>query len=228
MKTKKIVLILYVLMGLLFAIGSVMYQWTLLVIGNFFLMPFLLLYYRVRAKRIFFPIVAILLLFYVRDLFLIYGFSNNPFIILLCFLTAMLFLFLCIITGFEKSKVHPFEFISFLIMYAFLGFMFISLSDVVPDVVPGYHTATYIYLFLLMLLMAVSFTFYLMKSHFASLWLMLASASLLVSEISLFFKVYIVEDYSVNIFFPIFHVFAYYGLAEYGLNRRRTFKLKYF
>ena len=60
------------------------------------------------------------------------------------------------------------------------------------------------------------------------LWFMVAASSFLVSEVSLFFKVFILEDFSVNFFYPFFHVLAYYGLVEYGVRRRRTGKLKYF
>lgn len=114
-------------------------------------------------------------------------------------------------------------------MYGFLGFLFYTIAELVSQVMPTiFETTTYLYLFLLILLLAITFTGYLLKSHYASLWLMLASASFLVSEISLFFKIYIISDVSVNIFFPLFHVIAYYALIEYALHRRRSARIPYF
>lgn len=213
---------------MLFIFGSTTENRTLLIFSNFFLLPFLLVYYRVKAGRFFLPIVLALLMFYIRDVFLFFGFDNNPLIIWVSFLMGMGLLFLCLGTAFERSRVHPLEIVSFLIMYCFLGFLFISLAEVIPEVLPSEEFPAYLYLLLLMLLLAGSFTTYLLKSHIASLWFLVASSAFLVSEVSLFFKVFILEDISVNFFYPFFHVLAYYSFVEYGCQRRLTGKLKYF
>ena len=219
---------MFILLGVLFIAGSTLRLETVLTLSNFFLIPILLLYYRCRTRKLFRPITLALLLFYIKDVFLNYGLQDHFLIIWISFLLAMFLLFLCLITGFERSRVHPLEIVSFLIMYAFLGFLFISLSVVVPEAMPGREFSVYLYLLLLMFLLAGSFTSYLLKSHMASLWFLVATSALLVSEVSLFFKVFIIEDFSVNFFFPFFHVLAYYGLVEYGLRRRRVGKWKYF
>lgn len=172
--------------------------------------------------------VIALLLFYARDIFMMFGFSNNPEIILATFGTAILILYLFALTGFQSTKVHLVEWISLIIMYGFLGFLFFSIGDLVPQVIPSFVVPTYVYLLLLTLLLALTFTEYLLKSHYASLWLMLASASLLVSELSLFFKMYIIQDISVNIFFPLFHVIAYYAMVQHVIYRRRSTKIPWF
>ena len=163
-----------------------------------------------------------LLLFYIRDIFLVYGFDNYPQILLLTFTLAIVILYIFAIAGIQKSRVHKIEVLSLLIMYGFLGFLFFSIGELVPQVMPSYTLPTYFYLLSLTLLLALTFTQYLMKSHYASLWLMLAAASLLVSEISLFFKLHVISDVSVNLFFPLFHVIAYYALVEHALHRRRS------
>ena len=228
MKAERLLFVIFVLVGVLFIVGSTLHFKTLFTFSNFFLIPILLLYYRCRTRKLFRPIAVSLVLLYIRDVFLIYGFQSNPEIIWTSFLLAMFLLFLSLITGFERSKVHPLEIVSFLIMYGFLTFLFVSLSELVPEVLPGREILAYLYLLLLMFLLAGCFTSYLMKSHLASLWFMVAASSFLVSEVSLFFKVFILEDFSVNFFYPFFHVLAYYGLVEYGVRRRRTGKLKYF
>jgi hypothetical protein len=172
--------------------------------------------------------VVALLLFYVRDTLLLYSFSKYADIIMLCFGGGLLIIYMFALVGFQRSKMHFVELISLLIMYGFLGFLFYSMADLVPQVMPSYKTATYLYLFLLTFLLAVTFTAYLLKSHYASLYLMLASASLLVSELSLFFKMYIISDISVNVFFPLFHIIAYYALVEHAVNRRRSEKVPFF
>ena len=228
MKAKNLLFVLFVLLGVLFIIGSTTGNRILLIFSNFFLVPFLLVYYRIKARRLFLPIVLALLMFYIRDVLLYFGFNNNPLIIWGSFLMGMGLLFLCLVTAFERARVHPLEVLSFLIMYCFLGFLFISLAEVVPEVLPNEEFSAYLYLLLLMLLLAWGFTAYLLKSHMASLWFLVASSAFLVSEVSLFFKVFILEDISVNFFYPFFHVLAYYGFVEYGCNRRLTGKLKYF
>lgn len=196
--------------------------------SNFLLVPVLLFYYRFRARDIFRPIVGVLVLLYIRDIFLLFGIIDYLRIIWICFVLAILLLYLCMITGFGTSKIHPVELLSFLIMYGFLSFLFISLSEAVPTEDPFLEMAAYSYLALLMLLMAGSFTSYILKSHMASLWFMVAVSAFLVSEVSLYFKTLILEDVSVNFFYPFFHVIAYYAFVEYGLIRRKTEKLRYF
>lgn len=149
------------------------------------------------------------------------GFAENSASILLCFGGAILILYIFAFTSFQPAKVHPVELFSLLIMYGFLGFLFYTMAELVPQVLPSYKGTTYIYLLVLTLLLAITFTQYLLKSHYASLWLMLTSASLLVSEFSLFFKMFILNDVSVNIFYPLFHVIVYYAMVEHALHRRR-------
>ena len=228
MKAKRLLLILFIGLGILFVIGSAFDVRPLLIGSNFFLVPVLLLYYRYMARKIFVPIIWVLLLLYLRDIFMIYGLREYLGIIWICFILAILILFCCMFTGFKRSRIHPVEVISFLIMYGFLIFLFITLSDGVPRDDFFRKWAAYSYLFLLMLLMGSSFTVYIMKSHMASLWFMVAASAFLVSEVSLFFKILIIEDLSVNFFYPLFHVIAYYGFVEFGIRRRRTGRYRYF
>ena len=169
--------------------------------------------------------VVALLFFYIRDIFLMFGFTINPVIVLLSFGIGIVILYIFALTGFQQTKVFPVEWISLLIMYGFLGFLFFTISDLVPLVIPSFVVPTYIYLLSLTVLLAITFTQYLLKSHYASLWLMLASASLLVSELSLFFKMYVIEDISVNIFFPLFHVIAYHAMVQHVIHRRRSVRI---
>lgn len=209
-------------MGSLFNLG------LLTAVANVLLIPTLILYYRYVAKKWFLAMVIALLLFYVRDIFMMFGFHRNPEIILTSFGSAIIILYIFALTGFQRTKVHLVEWISLLIMYGFLGFLFFSIGELVPQVIPSFTIPTYIYLLLLTLLLALTFTEYLLKSHYASLWLMLAAASLLVSELSLFFKMYIIQDISVNIFFPLFHVIAYYAMIQHVTYRRRSTKIPWF
>lgn len=202
--------------------GSIFSLRELTLGANYLLIPTLLLYYRYKARKWFLPMVIALLLFYIRDIFLLYGFQENPLIVLSTFSAGIFILYLFAILGFQRSKIHMVELLSLLIMYGFLAFLFFTIGELVPQVMPSYKIATYTYLLLLTLLLAITFTQYLLKSHYASLWLMLAAASLLVSELSLFFKMYIISDVSVNIFFPLFHVIAYYSMVEHALHRRRS------
>lgn len=217
------------MLALLFIVGSILGLEKLSVGTNFLVVPSLLLYYRIEAKTWFIPIVISLLLFYVRDIFLLWGgLQNYPEMIMYSFLMALFIIFVLVITNFQRSRMHPIELVSLMIMYGFLTFVLITVGDLVPEVIPSYKNETYLYLFLLSLLLALSFTQYLMKSHYSSLWLMLATASLLISELSLFFKLFVVEDISVNVFFPVFHVFTYFSLVQHGLHRRKTSWIPYF
>ena len=166
--------------------------------------------------------VIVLLLFYVKDIFMLEGFGENPGPILWSFGCAILILYIFALTSFQRAQVHPVEVFSLLIMYGFLGYLFYSIAELVPQVIPSYKAATYLYLLLLTLLLAITFTQYLLKSHYASLWLMLASASLLVSEFSLFFKLFVISDISVNVFYPLFHVISFYSMVQHVLHRRRS------
>lgn len=208
--------------------GSIFNLKNLTLGTNYLLIPSLLLYYRIKARKWFLPMVIALLLFYVRDVFLFYGFQENPFIIISTFSVGIVILYLFAILGFQKSKVHAVEIISLLIMYGFLAFLFYTIGELVPEVMPSYKIITYSFLLLLTIFLALTFTQYLLKSHYASLWLMLAAASLLVSELSLFYKLYVISDISVNIFFPLFHVIAYYSMVEHVLHRRRSSVIKGF
>ena len=219
---------MFIGLGILFVIGSAFENRPLLISSNLILVPVLLLYYRIMAQKIFVPVVVVLSLLYIRDVFLIYDLEKYLGYIWSCFVLAIIILLLCMITGYQKSKVHPVEILSFLIMYGFLAFLFITLSDGVPEDNSFKKWAAYSYLFFLMILMGGSFTIYILKSHMASLWFMVASSSFLVSEVSLFFKILILEDVSVNFFYPFFHVLAYYCFVDFGLKRRRTGELKYF
>lgn len=207
---------------MLFITGSIFNLRLLVVISTILLVPVLILYYRYKAKKWFLPIVLALVLLYVRDLFMLQGFIANPTPILICFGGAIFILYIFALTSFQRATVHPVEIFSLLIMYGFLGFLFYTIAELVPQVIPSYKNVTYIYLLVLTLLLAITFTQYLLKSHYASLWLMLASASLLVSEFSLFFRLFILSDISVNIFYPLFHVIAFYALVEHALNRRKS------
>lgn len=166
--------------------------------------------------------VIVLLLFYVKDIFMLEGFGGNPGPVLWSFGCAILILYIFALTSFQRAQVHPVEVFSLLIMYGFLGYLFYSIAELVPQVIPSYKAATYLYLLLLTLLLAITFTQYLLKSHYASLWLMLASASLLVSEFSLFFKLFVISDISVNVFYPLFHVISFYSMVQHVLHRRRS------
>lgn len=169
--------------------------------------------------------VIVLLLLYLRDLFMLQGVGSNPQPMIWSFGAAVVILYIFALTALQKSKVHPVEILSLIIMYGFLAFLFFTIADLVPQVVPANKTITYAYILSLTLLLAITFTQYLIKSHYASLWLMLASASLLVSELSLFFMLYVISDVSVNVFFPLFHVIAYYALVEHAVHRRRSSRI---
>lgn len=222
MKTSQKVLSLFILLGILFIVGSIFHLNTVELVSTVLLIPVLILYYRYKAKKWFLPMVIALLFFYIRDLFMLQGFSNNAGLILLFFGGGIIILYIYALTSFQRAKAHPVEIFSLIIMYGFLGFLFYTIAELVPQVIPSYKTLTYIYLLVLTLLLAITFTQYLLKSHYASLWLMLASASLLVSEFSLFFRLYVISDISVNIFYPFFHVIAFYAMVEHALHRRKS------
>lgn len=219
---------MFILIAVVFIVGS-LFQLPYLALGaNYLLVPVLVLYYRYKTKHWFVFLVLALFFFYLRDVFLFHGiFSFHP-LALTSFLIGVLILYGFALTGFPKAKVHLVEWISLLIMYGFLGFLFYTIAELMAEVFTVVEARGYLYLFLLTLLLAITFTAYLLKSHYASLWLMLASASLLVSELSLFFKTYVISDISVNIFYPLFHVVTYYALVEHGLHRRRSSEVPYF
>ena len=228
MKANKKVLILFGIFSVLFIVGATFNIHSLIIVPNLLLIPTLILYYRFRVKKWFIPMVLVLLLFYVRDNFLFQGFSEHAAIIIFTFEAAILILYIFALTSFQRTKVHLVELVSLIIMYGFLAFLYYSISELVPQVVPSYKWTAYFHLFLPTLLLAITFTQYLLKSHYSSLWLMLGSASLLVSEMSLFFKIYVLSDISVNIFFPLFHVLAYFSLVQHSINRRPSQKIPLF
>lgn len=213
---------------MVFTIGSLFGIRYLTITANYLLIPILILYYRYETKKWFFLLVLALFFFYIRDILLFYDFSNFNYAVIVTFFVGLMIIYGFALTGFPKAKVHLVEWISLFIMYGFLGFLFYTIADLVPEVIADFAFRAYAYLFLLILLLAITFTAYLLKSHYASLWLMLASASLLVSEISLFFKMYVISDISVELFYPIFHVIAYYSLIEHGLHRRRSSEIPHF
>lgn len=225
MKTSQKVLFLFLTLGVLFMVGSIFQLEILIQVSTLLLIPTLILYYRYRAKKWFLAMVVALVLFYVRDLLMLGGLGNYLGWIMLVFAIAVIILYIFSLTSFRRSKIMFVELLSLIIMYGFLAFLSYSMAELVPEVIPSHKTAAYIYLVGLNLLLALTFTQYLLKSHYASLWLMLGSASLLVSELSLFFKMFVISDISVNIFFPLFHVLAYYAFVEHALNRRKDSSL---
>ena len=152
-------------------------------------------------------------------------FFKFGFWIMLAFALAILIIYIFAITSFQKAKVLSIEVLSLLIMYGFLGFLFFTIADLVPQVMHTNQIVTYIYLAALILLLALTFTQYLLKSHYSSLWLMLGAASLLVSELSLFFKMFVISDVSVNIFYPLFHVISFFAFVEHAIHRRKTSRI---
>ena len=225
MKTSKKILWLFLSLGVVFIISSIFNLEVLGIAATILLVPVLVLYYRYKAKIWFLPMVIVLLLFYVRDLLMLDGFFNYPVSSLWCFGGAVIILYVFAFTSLKWSRIHFVEGVSLLIMYAFLGFLFYTLADLVPQVLPSHRGTAYSYILLLTLLLAVTFTQYLIKSHYASLWLMLASASLLVSELSLFFRLFILPDISVTIFYPLFHVVALFAMVEHAIHRRKSSSL---
>ncbi|HER40270.1 MAG TPA: hypothetical protein ENO10_03530 [Salinimicrobium catena] len=228
MKTGKKVFLGFIFLAVVFTIGSLFGIRYLTITANYLLIPILILYYRYETKNWFSLLVLALFFFYIRDIFLFYDFSNFNYVVMVTFFAGLMIIYGFAVTGFPKAKVHLVEWISLFIMYGFLGFLFYTIADLVPEVISDFTYRAYAYLFLLVFLLAITFTAYLLKSHYASLWLMLASASLLVSEISLFFKMYVISDISVELFYPVFHVIAYYSLIEHGLHRRRSAEIPYF
>lgn len=218
-------LLLFISLGVLFIVGSIFKIDILVTFSTLFLLPTLILYYRYRAKNWFPAMVIALLLFYIRDLLMIYGFFTHTFWIMFLFSIAVLILYIFSFTSFQRSRVLTVEILSLVIMYGFLGFLFFSIAELVPQVIHSYKTVTYMYLAVLIFLLGVTFTQYLLKSHYSSLWLMLGAASLLVSELSLFFKMFVISDVSVNIFFPLFHVLSFYAFVEHAIHRRKTTSL---
>ena len=166
--------------------------------------------------------VLVLLLFYVRDILMIEGFFRNSKLILWTFGGAIVLLYVFALTSFKWSRIQVVEMVSLMIMYAFLGFLYFTLAELIPQVISTHREVAYIYILTLIVLLAITFSQYILKAHYASLWLMLASASLLLSELSLFFKIFILPDISVTIFFPLFHIVALFGMVEHAIHRRKS------
>ena len=222
MKQTGVIFITFLILAVLFIVGSFFELPTVYKVANFALVLTLLLYYVKKTKSIFGPMMVVIMCFYVRDILMANGFSNYPVAVMALFSVGIIIWYLCGIIGFPRANLHKVEIISLLIMYSFLGFLTHSMIETVPEAIPSYSTATYFYFILLTVLLGLTFTGYLIKSHWASLWLMVASASLLISEISLYFKMFILQDVSVNLFFPLFHIFMFYCLVQYALQRRWT------
>lgn len=221
-------LLLFIHIGLVFVV-SVIFDFRSLVEGSsYLLVPVLILYYWYKARKWFLPMVLTLMLFYVRNIFLLIDFSEHAMIILTSLGLSLLILFVFAVTGFQRAKIYTVEIFSLAIMYGFLGFLFFSISEIVPMVVPTYKWVVWTFLLVLILFMAFTFTGYLVKSHYASLWLMLAAASILISELSLFFRLYVMSNVSLDIFFPLFHVMALFSMVQYALHRRPSAKVPYF
>lgn len=225
LKTSQKVLLLFLVLGMLFIIGSIFRIGILTTIATYLMIPTLILYYRYRTKKWFFAMVFALLLLYIRDILMLDGFNKHALWITLTFALAILIIYGFALTSIQKSRILVVEVISLIIMYGFLGFLFYSMADLVPQVLPSFKIPAYFYLGMLTLLLGLTFTQYLLKSHYASLWLMLGAASLLVSELSLFFKMFVISDISVNIFFPLFHVISFYAFVEHAVNRRPTSRI---
>lgn len=225
MKTSLKVLLLFLGFGVMFIIGSIFKIGLLVTISSLFLVPSLILYYRYRVKKWFLAMVIALLLFYIRDLLMVAGFFDHAFWIMFTFAFAIIIIYIFSFTSFQRSTMLNIEMLSLIIMYGFLGFLFFTIAELVPQVTSSHRTVTYFYLAGLIFLLALTFTQYLLKSHYASLWLMLGAASLLVSELSLFFKMFVISDVSVNIFFPLFHVISFYAFVEHAIHRRKTSNL---
>lgn len=205
-----------------FLVGSFFDFENVQMVSTLLLIPLLVLYYRYKSKNWFVLAVFALLLFYIHDIlpYMGVGFFTGPSHVVFFGGTTIMYLFA--LTGFQKANIHFVEWISLFIMYGFLAFVFYSIYGLIPQVMVSSENLMYIRLFLLTFLLALTFTRYLVKSHYASLWMMLSSASLLISELSLFFKSYVVDDFSVRLFYPLFHVFAYYALIEHVIHRRRS------
>lgn len=208
--------------GLLYFVGSILRLEILTVPTTFLLIPVLILFYRVKAKKWFLPMVIALLLFYVRDLLMLDGFFDNLIPILWCFGTGLAILYVFALAGFRWGRIHVLEFFSLLIMFVFLGFLYYTMNHLLHQVLPSHRVEASFFILLLIILLAISFTQYILKSHYASLWLMLASACLVLSELSLFFKIFILSDISVIIFYPLFHVIAFYALVQHAVYRRKN------
>ena len=222
MKTSKIVLLLFLFLGVLFVIGYILGLEVLVDPVTVLLIPVLILYYRYKVKEWFLPMVVALLLFYVRDLLMLDGLAEHLIPILWCLGAALFILYLFALIGFRIAKIHLVEFISLLIMYVFLGFLYYTMSQLLPQVLPSRQMEASVYILVLIVFLAVTFTQYILKSHYASLWLMLAAASLVLSELSLFFKLFIISDISVTIFYPLFHVLAFYAMVQHAVHRRKS------
>ena len=207
---------------MLFVVGSILRLDILTIPTTFLLIPVLILFYRVKVKKWFLPMVIALLLFYVRDLLMLEGLSENLIPILWCFGTALVILYVFALAGFRWGRIHVVEFISLLIMFVFLGFLYYTINQLLPQVLPSHRVEASLFILLLITLLAISFTQYILKSHYASLWLMLASACLVLSELSLFFKLFIISDISVTIFYPLFHVIAFYAMVQHAVHRRKS------
>ncbi|HET8886966.1 MAG TPA: hypothetical protein VFM70_11515 [Salinimicrobium sp.] len=195
---------------------------------NFLFIPSLLIYYFQWPDKIKIPVVIIFFFFYIRDLLLVFGYDKFPELSFTLFFAGIFPLFIYALTEFRRSRVHFLEILSLLIIFGFSIFLFLSMFELVPQVLPGYELLTYIYLILLNLLLCLSFTVYFLKSHRASLALMLFASFLIFGETSLFFKLMVIEDLSVLIFYPVCHTAAYAALVYYGLNRRNTGKFYLF
>jgi len=224
-KSSKKILLLFLAIGALFIVGSIFNLKVLTGTSTILLIPILILYYRYKTNNWFLPMVIVLLLIYIRDLLMLKGFYSYPELILWSFGGAVAILYVFALTSLKWSKIFFVEAVSLLIMYAFLGFLFYSMADQVPQVIPTHQTGAYLYLLLPTVLLAITFSKYLIKSHYASLWLMLASACLLMSELSLFFGLFILSDISVTIFYPLFHVIALFGLVEHAIHRRKSSRI---
>src|SRR5690606_637000 len=124
MKTSRLFLLLFLILGLTFCAGSFFHLRPLLILSNFLLVPLLLGLYLIQARRPNLPLITVLLLFFLRDILLVLGKEAFGAVSLAIFLMGLLILILLSISGFQKSPIHPVEYVSFLIMYGFLAFLF--------------------------------------------------------------------------------------------------------
>lgn len=209
-------------MAIIFIFGSFFNLSALVRISSYLIIPSILIYYFKKTLTLLPAIIFVMVIFYTRDVFTSYGFLKYLWVNYVCFGISVFILILFAIKELSKPKFFFIEFLSLIIMYAFLIFLFFSLAEVIPFETPERRFAANIYLLLLVSFLGISFTSYILKSNYASLFIMLTAACLIISEASLFFKLYVIEDLTVNVFYPVFHVFTYYFLIQYALHYRKN------
>src|SRR5690554_2606077 len=95
---------LYLLCELVFVMSSLLKLEKMLITVNFLLIPVLLLLYRKKAEHLFFPVVAALLLMYLRDILLTLGYRDYAGYIMVAHTVALVVLLLCAITMLSRGR----------------------------------------------------------------------------------------------------------------------------